>query len=615
MQAAEFEMRLKHSNKELTAELKAQFEERIDSARRESITYFHQALGFAARQPTTKELTNEVNIIRYYLAYLYWAADDLYEAAVMGEFLARKYPTSAGGRPGAKIAMAAYVKLRNEIPGDGDRSFETRRMAEIAQYITRQWAGGPEAEEAMVMLIRTAIADRDTAQAKKYLEAIPAASERRAEAEVLVGQSLWSAYVRAAFLPEEERPTKEQLEAMVKEAQQFLEDGVAKMQAAAEKSGVTYTLLSATLALAQIYVDANEPNKALEKFENPKNGPLALVMAGDPVANQKNLPVETYKVALRAYVAEQQLEKAQKAMASLEQLMGGGGDAEASRKLTQIYISLGLELERQVAMLRKSKNQEALKKVLNGFQLFLTQISQRKEGNSFNSLYWVAETFYSMGSGLDAGTRTLSPDAKSYYQKACNTYERILAEVESGTLQLPEGVKNLDNIKIRLARSLRRLHEYDKALNILVDILKTRNMMVDAQKEAAYTYQAWAAEDGKEKYYKSAMVGGTKARRPSDKQLVYLVWGWSKLGKMVSRSPAYRPIYHEAQYNLALCMFEYGKRLKTGTERKAMFEKAERYVDSIRKLYPTMGGEEQFKEYDELYKKIQKSLATEGHRS
>ena len=603
MQAADFELKLKQSQGPVDAKTVKEFQQRMDAARDEAKVYFRKALELGVDEIPSKELNTELNIVRYYLAYLYWATDELYEAAVMGEFLARKYPNAAGARPGAKIAMAAYAKLRSEIPQDGDRSFETDMMVRIAEHITQRWSGGPEAEEAWLMLIRTAIVDRDVKKAKEYLEKLPADSARRSEAQLLVGQALWTAYVRSSYLPEDERPAQAQLTAMIQEARGQLEGGIAKMRKA--EGELSYTLLSAALSLAQIYIETNEPKKAIAILEEPKIGPLALEVAGNPVTDRGNFRVETYKAALRAYVADQQLDKAEKTMDALEKLMGAGGDAEAGKKLTDIYISLGLELERQVKRLQKENNPAALQNVLNGFELFLTRISKRP-GNSFNSLHWVAETFYSLGSGLDPGTSQLPKNVRQYYEKARDTFQKILDEIEAGQLEAPEGADT--RIKIRLARCLRRLREYQESMNLLLDILQRRNMMVNAQVEAAYTYQAWATAPDKAGYYLKAIMGGAEAKRKKDDATVRLVWGWGKLAKLVMRIPAHRNVFHEARYNLAFCRFEYARTLSSPSKKKEALLQAERDVLIIERLFPDMGGDEWFPKYNELYKKIQKLL-------
>ncbi len=605
MQAADVELRIKESQGPVDDKTREQYESRMRLAREEAVSYFHKALELAARGPTSEELVNDLNNIRYYLTYLYWTSGDLYEAAVLGEFLTRRYPDSAGARSAAKVAMAAWVKLRAGIAKSEDRSFETKKLTDLAEFIAGRWTGRPEAEEATVMLVRSAVADQDPQRAMQYLQRLPEKSMKRAEAEVLVGQSLWSAYIRAGLRPADERPKQEELDAMVSKAQKLLEEGIARLRQDAEDTGaIDYTLLSAVLSLAQIYVDAGAPKKALEKLEDEKIGPLTLVASKHSATDRGTFRTQTYKAALRAYVADQQMDKAEAAMNSLEELMSEGGDAEADAKLTQIYISLGLELEKQLKRLREQGKTELANAVQNGFELFLTRISNRP-GNSFNSLHWVAETFYSLGAGLDPGTREPPAQARKYYEKARDTFEKILAGLADGSLEASSGAKY--GLMIRQARCMRRLGEYDAAMDQLVEVIKENPMMVDVQIEAAYTYQEWATQEGKAGYYKYAVQGGRKARRKEDNQIVYLVWGWGKLARLVMRSASHRDVFHEARYNLALCYFEYAKTLGS-EERKKYLQDAEKSIVVLQKLFPDLGGGEWFEKYDDLLVKVQRAL-------
>ena len=61
--------------------------EQADRLRAEARECFRYALAHAPGEVKTDDL----NVIRYCLAYLYWAAEDYYDAAVLGEFLARHY--------------------------------------------------------------------------------------------------------------------------------------------------------------------------------------------------------------------------------------------------------------------------------------------------------------------------------------------------------------------------------------------------------------------------------------------------------------------------------------------------------------------------------------------
>ena len=258
------------------------------------------------------------------------------------------------------------------------------------------------------------------------------------------------------------------------------------------------SLFAAALALVQIHLHDGRPAEAVKLLEDPKMGPVTLLEAKHPAAAKEGYAVETYKAALRAYVAAGQLEKAEKTMNALETLVKQSGDAGASSKLTQIYISLGRELQELLESLRKQKRTDQLAEVSGGFELFLNRISEREQGNTFNSLNWVAETFLGMGAGFDPGGAPLPPEAQKYYQKAADAYQDILKRCDADASFAPQP-EATDGIKVRLAQCLRRLGRYDEAMKLLVDVLKYRNMMVDAQVEAAYTYQAWAATPGNAK--------------------------------------------------------------------------------------------------------------------
>jgi tetratricopeptide (TPR) repeat protein len=515
----------------------------------------------------------------------------------MGEYLARRYPNSSGARQGASLAMVAYVKLFNKAPPD-DRQFESDRMVDIADYITKRWEGQPEADEAWMMLIRNALGSGDLDKAQEYLDKISPDSPRRGEVELMTGQKLWSTYLEASRRQQQQRPPQADLDKMVLKARQILEAGIARMRKSVDDSAqqgdadVSYTLVASVLSLAQIGIGAGDPGKAVTWLEDPKIGPLTLVRADHPATDRGNFRIETCKAALRAYVATQQVNDAEDVMKALEELVKKGGDAEAGSKLTQIYVSLGRELQQQLERLRNEEKPDEVEKVKQGFERFLDRVSKRDEGNTFNSLNWVAETFVGLAAYLDPGGKTLPPEAAEYYQKAAHTYQRILTDCQEEKIQCPPGATT--SIKIRLARCLRRLGQFKEALKLLLDVLKARTNMVDAQVEAAYTYQARG--EIKPGYYEFAIKGSRNYKQ---------IWGWGKIAGMVVRSNKHRSVFHEARYNLALCRFNWAL-TKPKKEKAKMLAQAEKDILVTQKLYPVRSSEQWYKEYDELLKKIQK---------
>ena len=236
--------------------------------RAEALRNFRFALVHAPRDAKIDDL----NVIRYSLAYLYWATDEYYDAAVLGEFLARCYTDRPEAQLGAKIALAAYAKLVGGAPPGDDRKFENDRMTRIARFIAERWPNSPTADEAWMILLRMAVGNRDLGKTVEYLGRVSADSPRRGEAELLTGQALWAAYLDAARLPEAKRPAEAEMTKMFAQARTALEDGVGRLRKPVDAGGeVSYSVAAAALSLAQICLDAGQAEKAVQWLDDPKS--------------------------------------------------------------------------------------------------------------------------------------------------------------------------------------------------------------------------------------------------------------------------------------------------------------------------------------------------------
>lgn len=567
-------------------------------ARDDAIRFYRQSM---ALKPADADL-RELNADRFRLAYLYWDAADYERAAVMGDFLARQYPDSQGARKAAEIAVKAYRVLFAAARSGEDRHFELERLNRMADYMLKLWPDQPESDEALMMLIDTAIEQRDLAKAADYLARIPAASSRRGPAELRTGQALWAAYIRSASLPEDERPKADELDRIVKQAQDMLRQGIGRMRKAVDDGAVPdYALLCGVLSLAQILDQEGQYEQSVRWLDDPKIGPMTLVNAGSPLTDREDFKTDAYKEALRAYVGTRQLDKAQNVMSLLEKTMGAKGDAETNRRLTQIYIRLGRGLQEELLRLRQENKVDQVQSVSKSFVSFLEAISKRAEGNSFSSLHWVAETYFGLGAGLDPGGRTLPPESQQYYKKAAETFRLILDRCKAEPAFAPQPAV-VAGVQLRLAASLRELGQYDEAMKLLVAVLSDKENRLDAQVEAAFTYEEWGWD--RPGYYELAIRGG------HEKDGRYLVWGWGGIANRVASLDKYRSTFHQARYHLALCRF-YLAETQTGNQRLETLKQAKLDITRIQRLYPDMGGDEWTPKYDGLLKKIQKLLGEE----
>ena len=106
--------------KEQDAGVKAELQAQLDAARQtlstgpqEAQDYFQLALQLADADTPAEDL----NVVRYFLAYVYYEESRLYEAAVLGEFIARRQPDSSPAREAAQIALVCYLRLHAEAEG------------------------------------------------------------------------------------------------------------------------------------------------------------------------------------------------------------------------------------------------------------------------------------------------------------------------------------------------------------------------------------------------------------------------------------------------------------------------------------------------------------------
>jgi hypothetical protein len=552
----------------------------------------------ALNQSDAKTSLDDVNAARWYLCYFAWDRGDDYEAAVLGEFLARHYPDSEAGRKGAKVALAAFVRLYSNAK-QADKSFEVNQIERMAALIFKQWPDREESEEAALTMLNFAVSRRQLDKAVEYLAKISNNSPRRGQAELRAGQALWSAYLRSLQASDNERPSEDELEALKKRAQEILAQGIARMEKAGD---VDATLAAAVLALAQICVETGQVEQAIAWLENPKMGPLTLIKAGSPAATREAFVTETYKLALRAYIAvsPQQLKKAEEVMDSLEKQVQKNPDATSGINLAAIYISLGRELQQHLQALRKSGKNKELDTVSKAFDVFLDRLMKRETGASYASFNWVGETYFNLATSFEEGGGPPSLKAPGFFKKAAAGYQRMLETAEKDP-KLSKQPDTLNAIRSRMSDCHRRAGEYEQAIKAIVPVLREKPMFLSAQVQAAETYQAEGAI--KPASYALAINGGEPGKDGKN-----VIWGWGKISKMTVNNPKFSPIFHQSRLNIVEARYNYAAVEKDPAKKAKVLETAKQDLWFTYKLHPELGGNETARRYDDLLKQIQKSL-------
>jgi tetratricopeptide (TPR) repeat protein len=539
-----------------------------------------------------------LNSARYYLCFLNWTIGNYYDAALLGDFLAKNFADSLPGRQGAKIALAAWVRLYGESK-ETDRSFEVSQIQRLAELTFKHWPDQPEAEEAALTLVNFAAASGHAEKASEYLARIPADSPRRGQAELRAGQSLWSAYLKNLKLPVEQRLSAEQLQSLRKQAQDLLVKGIERVKT---DGGNDAALANAAFSLAQSYFEANEPGKALEWLQEPKFGPLTIVASADNSGARAAFAVETYKMALRLLVAVDppQLEKAEQAMAALEKLVQGGGDAKAAENLTAIYVSLGRQLQEDLKALRASGKTQDVARMSAAFQVFLGRLLERNAGGSLASLNWVAETYYNLGQELLASEGGQSPQAHSTYEKAAAAYKQLLA-VAAKDPKFQASPDMLLGLKLRLAECYRGAGNFDEAIVAVNEVLAEKPTLLTAQMAGAATYQALGATDPTG--YEKAILGGSPGKDGKNR-----IWGWFQLSRVTMGDPKFAAVFHEARLAIVESRYRYALLAKDPQRRQRLLQAALQDVRTTFNVKPDLGGPQTSAKYEQALKQVQKAL-------
>src|SRR5690606_26609358 len=97
-----------------------------------------------------------------------------------------------------------------------------------------------------------------------------------------------------------------------------------------------------------------------------------------------------YQQLLRAHIGIRDLEAARQTREQLEAIARAGEEAGA---LTQVYVEFGRELQKELEQLAAAGDTSRLNEVRGAFEQFLGDLFNRQEGQTFNSLLWIAETY------------------------------------------------------------------------------------------------------------------------------------------------------------------------------------------------------------------------------
>jgi cellulose synthase operon protein C len=516
----------------------------------------------------------QINIARFRLAYAYFIQQKYLEAGVVADYIARKFAESQPevAVESAYIALAAFDRVFSDADAQ-DRDFEMQQVLDTAQLIIDTWPESDRAIDARTAVARIYRQADEPQKAADWYSKVPETAQQYASAQLSAGQSYWNAYLTKASLPADERPAAETLAEWRDRAQQHLAIGVERRQAQVPAEEPTPDELAfGKLSLVQIrnsegaYKSADGKVGAIELLSADPHSVLSAVAVADGVqrpttagaVKSQAIASLAYQQLLRAHIGIRDLEAARQTREQLEAIAGAGAEAGA---LTQVYVEFGRELQKELEQLSAAGDTARLNEVRGAFEQFLGDLFERQEGQTFNSLLWIAETY----TGLAEGSGDEAQKAEGYYNKAAETYNQMLTKAS----QNPAIVDNpgqLVGVRLRLVNCRRLQGDFQGAEDVLFAVLQERPTALEAQIEAARLYEDWA-EEGTGDNIANLQYAISGRKQPAD------VWGWGQIAQKLQRSidfgqaeENYEAMHRESRYHLARCQLELGKEKSSSTE-------------------------------------------------
>jgi hypothetical protein len=325
---------------------------------------------------------------------------------------------------------------------------------------------------------------------------------------------------------------------------------------------------------------------------------MMLLSSGSPPSGDLlAMADQTLLLAVLSYASVRLPDKALDALVKLENRVLGRGDPLAARHLARQYHVAGIRLGKVLLRLKQEGKADEAQQIVIGQELVLDRIAQHSGASSLPMQVWIAETCLALG---DDGQRPPeSSEAAAYLRRAVRTCLAILDRLQAAPSWGPPGAAS--DIQVRLAAGLRAQGQYRQALDRLAVVLDEKHSRIDAQIEAARTWQAWGQEDPG--CYLQAIRGDPYPRRlPGGAGRQAAVWGWEEIARRLAPFERYREQFLDARYNLAVCRTKLAA-TQTGPGRGETLDKAAAEVAAVRVGLPSAGPEWAAR-FDSLLRKI-----------
>jgi tetratricopeptide (TPR) repeat protein len=450
----------------------------------------------ASRKADPTRDIDKANRARYELAFCFYTTKRFYEADVLSEHLARRYPQGGLSGPATKIGIQSLFDAYNTIT-EVDRQSDLRGAISLATYAAETWPDREEGDEARLNLGMIYIGMGQYDKAITFLGAVRRRSREWVTAQNRLGAAHWGKSRELERLGNHAAGQAETQKAI-----ELLNTALKARRDSGSGPGDP-GLVENVGDLATVLSETGKPAEALAllepviKAQTVKSGPgYSRLM----------------EAQLKAYITSGKIEPAIASMKSLEEAGGAAGRA-------QLYYRLGKLIEQELDRVREKGNAAALSGMHKAYRTFLTTLVESKTGQTFESLQW-------------AGRSLLNLEA---YQDAEKVFRRILNEFTQDPkfLQQASGATRLLLVRLGLCASLRGQNRLDEADDLIDQILEDKQ------------YKGYI-----EPQFEKGMILEARALASQGKWSTALAF-WENLAKRLGGARTRSAAYYDSWYHVA----------------------------------------------------------------
>ena len=522
--------------------------------------------------------------VRFLQAYLNLRLKNYWEALAISEVILRSSKGTETAQKAGSFALMSLGQIIESSPADRQGTL-IASLEKLAKYLNESAPGSSESEQAIDILVRLALREKDYDKAEKYLASKKTAGGEQA---FLLGRILWADYRRAIYAHRQAKtePTPAD-EALRQRAEKLLADAWGNLSLESSASGV----LEGANDLVGLYLQGGRLDEALKVLTEPTKGALAIMkaMPDAPLPAQ----LDTYRLNLQAMVqsagqgrSDLSAEQIDSAITTMKGLCDQAGDTTMLPKSLQ---NLAAELQSQ---LETNKNPEQQAKLAGCFKILIDQLTGVSSDpaviESAGAAMIVLATNLEKVPALAAKAPEMMATAEKAYTKLSSLSPEELEKIK----------RKPEEIMLKLALTKRGAKKYEEANKLFIEALQKNQNNITVQMEAARNLQQWSAGKDAEKL-KSAMLGAETL--PNKKKLI---WGWGQIAQVTSRYPNFQKEFFESRLNVARCRSLIGD-AGTGADKQKLYEVAITDISQTYSRFPELGGPESRNEFDRLLRELQ----------